>query len=224
MIETRKLTFADAVRFQINVMKMQMSLEDIFIEIALEQDQPVIILCDRGVMDGSAYTSDNIWQAILDETGWSTIQLRDRRYEAVIHLVTAADGAVEFYTTANNEARYESSKDATDLDKKLINAWVGHPHFSIIDNHQMGFQKKIDRCLDTVLKFIGLPTPASFYKKFLLITRPGEFEIQLPKNVKKEFFQLEETFLIATGDQVENFIRKVGKNDSFNYNHEIRFY
>lgn len=38
MIETRKLTFADAVRFQINVMKMQMSLEDIFIEIALEQD------------------------------------------------------------------------------------------------------------------------------------------------------------------------------------------
>jgi predicted ATPase len=35
MIETRKLTFADAVRFQINVMKMQMALEDIFIEIAL---------------------------------------------------------------------------------------------------------------------------------------------------------------------------------------------
>jgi len=38
MIETRKLTFSDAVRFQTNVMKMQMSLEDIFIEIALESD------------------------------------------------------------------------------------------------------------------------------------------------------------------------------------------
>lgn len=50
-----------------------MSLEDIFIEIALNQDQPTIIICDRGVMDGSAYTSENIWQAILDETGWSTI-------------------------------------------------------------------------------------------------------------------------------------------------------
>lgn len=225
MIETRKLTFADAVRFQINVMKMQMSLEDIFIEIALEQEHPTIILCDRGVMDGSAYTSDNIWQAILDETGWSTIQLRDRRYEAVIHLVTAADGAGEFYTTTNNEARYESKEDAQELDKKLINAWVGHPHFSIIDNSStQGFQKKIDRCLDTVLNFIGLPTPANFYKKFLLITRAGEYEITLPKNVKKEFFQLEETFLIATADQVENFIRKSGKNDSFNYNHEIRFY
>lgn len=77
--------------------------------------------------------------------------------------------------------------------------------------------------MDTVLKFIGLPTPANFYKKFLLITK-GDFEITLPKNVKKEFFQLEETFLMATGEQVENFIRKIGKNDSFNYSHEIRFY
>jgi len=50
------------------------------------------------------------------------------------------------------------------------------------------------------LKFIGLPTPTSFHKKFLLITRPGEFEVALPKNVKKEFFQIEETFLTATGD------------------------
>jgi hypothetical protein len=49
-------------------------------------------------------------------------------------MVTAADGAPEFYTQANNVARYESEKDATELDKKLINAWVGHPHFSIIDN------------------------------------------------------------------------------------------
>ena len=86
-------------------------------------------------------------------------------------MVTSADGAKEFYNQNTNEARYESAEDATELDKKLINAWVGHPHFSIIDNTQIGFQKKIDRCLDTVLKFIGLPTPASFYKKFLLITR-----------------------------------------------------
>lgn len=200
MIETRKLTFAEAVKFQINVMKMQMSLEDIFIEIALNQDQPIIILCDRGVMDGSAYTDENVWQAILDETQWSTIQLRDRRYEAVIHLVTCADGALEFYTQANNEARYESKNEAIELDKKLINAWVGHPHFSIIDNREQGFQKKIDRCLDTVLKFIGLPTPTSFYKKFLLVTKLGEYDIHTPKNVKKEIFQVDETFLIATGD------------------------
>lgn len=105
---------------------------------------------------------------MLDETGWSTIQLRDRRYDVVIHMVTAADGALDYYTSENNVARYEDAKGAVSLDKKLINSWIGHPHFHIIDNRDNGFQKKIDFCLNTVLKFIGLPTPNSFYKKFLL--------------------------------------------------------
>ena len=56
---------------------------------------------------GSAYTDENVWQALLDETGWNTIQLRDRRYEAVIHMVTCADGAEQFYTDENNQARYD---------------------------------------------------------------------------------------------------------------------
>jgi hypothetical protein len=141
-------------------------------------------------MDGSAYTDDLVWQAILDETGWSTIQLRDRRYEAVLHLVTAAEGAQEFYTMANNAARYEDFKDAIELDKKLINAWVGHPHFSIIQNNFETFQKKIDSCLETVLKFIGLPSPSAFIKKFLLISDKSNYDIQVPKNVKEESFNI----------------------------------
>ncbi len=60
-IETPKMTLASAVRFQINLMKLQMSLEDNFIQIAMGSDQPTIILCDRGVMDGSAYTDENVW-------------------------------------------------------------------------------------------------------------------------------------------------------------------
>ena len=38
--------------------------------------------------------------------------MRDRRYEAVVHLVSAADGAEKFYSKENNEARYESKDDA----------------------------------------------------------------------------------------------------------------
>jgi len=29
---------------------------------------------------------------------------------------------------------------------------------------------------------------------------------------------------VATGDMVENFLRKTGKNDSFTYSHEMRQY
>ena len=128
-----------------------------------------------------AYTTNQVWQALLDETAWSTIQLRDRRYEAVVHLVTAADGAPKFYTAENNEARYETIEEAIALDKKLINAWVGHPYFTIIENQKEGgFQHKIERCIDAVFKTIGLPTPQTFHKKFLLITLPGMFDINAP--------------------------------------------
>ena len=122
------------------MMRTQMVLEDIFLDIALNSELKCVLVCDRGVMDGCAYTDDNVWQALLDETAWNTIGLTDRRYEAVIHMVTAADGAPEFYTGENNEARYETKEQACALDKKLINAWVGHPHFSIIANNGCSFE------------------------------------------------------------------------------------
>lgn len=51
-IQTGRMGFSDAVKFQINLMKMQMALEDNFLETALNSDRPTVILCDRGVMDG----------------------------------------------------------------------------------------------------------------------------------------------------------------------------
>ena len=34
-------------------------------------------------------------------------KIRDKRYDLVIHMSTAADGADKFYNTANNKARSE---------------------------------------------------------------------------------------------------------------------
>lgn len=75
-------------------------------------NQPVVILIDRGLLDGSAYVDEEDWQALLDDLGTNVVQLRDTRYDAVLHLVTAARGAEEFYTGVNNEARYESIEEA----------------------------------------------------------------------------------------------------------------
>jgi len=38
-----------------------MVLEDIFIQLALNAETKTVIICDRGVMDGSAYTDENVW-------------------------------------------------------------------------------------------------------------------------------------------------------------------
>ena len=99
-----------------------------------------ILLIDTGVMDGQAYVNEDVWQAILDETGWSTIQLRDRRYEAVVHLMTAAEGAEEFYMQEKDENEVSIDR-ARQIDKRLIEAWVGHPQFNIIKNTKKAFPR-----------------------------------------------------------------------------------
>jgi hypothetical protein len=77
----------------------------------------------------------------------------------------------------------------------------------------------VDRCVQAVLKYIGLPNPSSFYKKFLL-GESGHFEVHTPRGVRLEYFQIEEVFLLNQNDTVENFIRKIGRNDVFTYSHE----
>lgn len=54
-------------------MKTQIALEDVFTEFAKNENVPAAILCDRGLMDGSAYVTKEVWQAVLDETGWTTV-------------------------------------------------------------------------------------------------------------------------------------------------------
>ncbi len=75
-----------------------MSFEDQFTNYARKTNQDCVILCDRGLMDGSAYMSNESWLRLLDEVHLDPISARDARYDAVFHLVTAADGASKFYT------------------------------------------------------------------------------------------------------------------------------
>jgi hypothetical protein len=41
------------------------------------------------------------------------------RYDTIIHLVTAAIGAEKYYTTENNDVRFENLQQARDLDFKV---------------------------------------------------------------------------------------------------------
>ena len=63
----------------------------------------------------------------MDDLGVSTAQLRDNRYDAVVHMVTAADGAEDFYLSQiAGEAIYESKDEAKEKDELLRQAYMGH--------------------------------------------------------------------------------------------------
>jgi len=79
-------------------------------------------------MDASAYMDAPSWQALLDENGWNQVHLRDGRYDCVIHLQTAADGAEHFYNSKTNATRLETPEQARFLDRRCKEVWVGHPY------------------------------------------------------------------------------------------------
>lgn len=61
--------------------------------IAKQSKKKTIILCDRGLMDGSAYVDQEEWGALLKSNDLNEVLMRDDRYDLVIHLVSAAIGA-----------------------------------------------------------------------------------------------------------------------------------
>lgn len=59
MINMKEFTYDMQVKFQIQLMKTQIALEDNFTELARNEGSKSVILCDRGLMDGSAYISND---------------------------------------------------------------------------------------------------------------------------------------------------------------------
>ena len=60
-------------------MKSQMDLEQYFYELAGNEEQDVIIICDRGMLDNFAYCTPNVKQRVLDETGWTIQNITNKR-------------------------------------------------------------------------------------------------------------------------------------------------
>ena len=75
----------------------------------------------------------------MDDLNMNIVMMRDNRYDAVLHMVTAADGASKFYASLSNEARYESTEEAVSKDKKLREAYMGHKNWVMIDNVGVNF-------------------------------------------------------------------------------------
>ena len=149
------------VALQTSMLKMQMNLEDVFAELAENESyfkqKPAVVLIDRGLFDGSAYIPEEVWQEIIDEQGWSGINFIEKRYDAIMHMVTAADGAEEFYNF-DNEARFETVEQAVERDKKLRQAYLGHNRHMVVNNQAGSFEKKVSSAINQIAHAIGLPT------------------------------------------------------------------
>jgi hypothetical protein len=196
-----------AIEFQKCLMKLQISLEDVFtnlVKINSNKDM-CIVLCDRGLMDGSAYISKEQWAVLLNEAGMYESDIKDR-YDLVIHLTTAADGAEKYYQVENNNARHENISIAIELDRKLRIGWSNHPNYFLITNEFSDFKSKIKQAEEYVLKSIGCPIYTEFSKKYVMKAKGNVFD-QIIDQSGAELFTITDTFLESGTvlDQDHNF-------------------
>lgn len=219
LIFTGGATFANlspdqSLILQTSLLQTQIALENAFLAVARASDKESFILCDRGVCDGRAYMETHAWRSMLKGNGWDMVSIRDGRYELVVHLVTAADGAAEYYSLDNNKTRSETAEQARALDKRTQAAWVGHPHLRIVDN-RTGFREKINRIDARISELAGVHLSKRVVRKFLLKTK-----IDVPA---AEDFGVEQTFLsTGLGGEVQESVRRRGKNGVFTFVHKIR--
>ena len=133
---------AGEVLFQRLMVEVQRALEDA-VERALGAADRRLILCHRGTLDPLAYWLDRGWSEpeFYAFTGTSR-EDHYGRYAAVIHLVTAADGAAAHYSRWPDAHRPEQIEDAVRLDRLLERIWRVHPRYYRLDNQGRDWASK----------------------------------------------------------------------------------
>ena len=131
----------------------------------LVPEEKVLIICDRGLLDNKAYVSQAEFDTILQSFDLTEQQVI-ASYDAVIHLVSSANGA-EYAYSYNNAVRYETLEQARDLEDRALMCWMKHPHRIVIGN-SANFDNKIRKAMNEIYKILGEVPPTQSERKFLI--------------------------------------------------------
>lgn len=201
--------------FQRCIFNMQLEKEKMYEQIANSLEQNTIILCDRGVFDNKAYISDEVFKEYVKEKNLNEMELMNS-YDMVIHLVTAAKGEQENYTTENNKARMETADEAIKLDDKTLKAWLGHKKLTIIKNEKT-FEEKLNNIIKSIYELLGKPYPIQRQYRYLVEDK----DIEQFKDVNIVKLEIEQEFIELDNDQTA-MIRKTTKDGASVYSKTIK--
>lgn len=140
------------LEFQRSIFELQLAQEDIFGRAAAEIGDAVVLICDRGLMDGRGYLSEEEFRGLLAGHG-ITHEEALGRYGAIFHLESTAFGLDNAYTVENNASRMEDVDEALEVERNIRVAWEEHPRRVIIGNEER-FEDKCAHLLDEVLAFL----------------------------------------------------------------------
>jgi CYTH domain-containing protein len=217
--------------FQEAVAFLQLANESAWYESAVKLSNKtgkrIVILCDRGFASGIAYIDDlhpfELFEAVvLGDTKFSSLEAIFARYTGVIHFVTAADGAEDYYTIDNNRARTETLEEARILDSKTKAVWLAHSHLNEIANVtpsgvKISFEQKMHNATVALFHMLGVPEPIEIEDKYLLKSFDPS---ALP--VPHEEIIITQTYLVSRETGASERVRKRLWRDGVSYIHTVK--
>lgn len=222
-IKFSELNQEQGMKFQEELLRTMIQIENTFFSVAEAMNKNVLVICDRGTMDASAFISPKEWDDILQRNGWNDVELRDNRYNQVIQMVSAANGAEKFYSVEDHSCRSEGIDQAQELDLRAAQAWVGHPYFDMIDN-STDFETKLNRMIESVCVRLGIDVRDRFQtnarKVKFLIKGPLPADEECPVTFRD--FTVTHNYLRSSGKNAQSRLRKRGRKNHWSYTHTIR--
>lgn len=167
------------LEFQRAVFDYQIKAEDDLesqINSDIEEDV-VLIICDRGVVDGFSYLNKDDRKAFMQAVGMDLVTAWSR-YDAVMFLETSS-------CYENDDNRIENESEALRLSNELLSVWMGHPHLRYIKAEDVMDDKihNLKKEIKTLVKSIEL-------EKKYLIEYPNIADFEKYKPYKAEIEQI----------------------------------
>lgn len=168
-----------------------------------------VVIYDRGILDQFAYVSKEFLIELLKKNGM-TVEDVTARYDAIIHMVTAAKGT-DVYTTENNAARRESAEEAIQVDERTLEGNMMHHNLHVVDN-STDFEQKVGKVLSIIF---------SLTEEFLDIQAPAPMEIERKFLIRKPDFGRKELQDATKSNIVQTYLR-APENSEVPYERRIR--
>jgi len=210
------------IEFQENLLRTMIQIENSFFALAEASERNCLVICDRGTMDASAFVSKEQWEEILARNQCDEVDIRDNRYHQVVHMVTSAKGAEQYYSIDNHATRLEGLEEARDRDTNAAEAWIGHPYVDIIDN-KSDFESKINRLISCVAVKMGI----DIGDRLNVNAKKVKFAINGPLPKDTAFpnfrdFEVTHHYLQTATRNMQSRLRKRGRMGKYSYIHTIR--
>ncbi len=119
------------------IIAAQLGLEATYEDHAIKNRIPLLI-CDRGLKDAQVYTASG--SKILEHEFGIDAETANATYDGVVHLESLAVAAPHLYSKSNNQQRYETAREAREVEARALEVWSDHPNRLVLTGSHLDYK------------------------------------------------------------------------------------